>query len=132
MPLIQKYYWYLFNTSTQLNYLNEQLTWQIEKIYSPFWNLGSLISKFYHLLVKESSLHQLSREGIFVMLCIGVTINENTSCYHSFSNEASEASWDVDQTPTSFTNSAIIKALKIALMLEQLTRRMMGCIKKKK
>ena len=130
MHLIQKYHWYLFNNSTQLNYLNEQITWQIEKISTPLWKLGSLIYKFYHLLVKESSLHQLSREGFFVTLCIGVTINKNTSCYHNFSNEASEASWDVDQTPCCFTNSAIIKALKIAPMLDQLRRRMMGKHKK--
>lgn len=64
------------------------------------------------------------------MLCIGVTVVENIPCNHNFSNEASEASWDAAETPYGFTNSAIIKAIKIALILDQL-RRMMG-IKKKK
>ena len=52
------------------------------------------------------------------MLCIGVTICENIPCNHNFSNEAFEASWDAEETPYGFTNSAIIKAIKIALILD--------------
>lgn len=64
------------------------------------------------------------------MLCIRVTICESVPCNHNFSNEASEASWDAEETPYCFTNSATIKAIKVALILDQL-RRMME-IKKKK
>lgn len=63
------------------------------------------------------------------MLCIRVTICESVPCNHNFSNEASEASWDAEETPYGFTNSATIKAIKVALILDQL-RRMME-IKKK-
>ena len=65
------------------------------------------------------------------MLCIGVTICENIPCNHNFSNEASEASWDAEETPYGFTKSAIIKAIKIALILDQL-RRMTGIYNNKK
>ena len=65
------------------------------------------------------------------MLCIGVTICENIPCNHNFSNEASEASWDAEETPYGFTKSAIIKAIKIALILDQL-RRMTGIYNQKK